>query len=339
MLGGSVGGIAGSESFRLVDLRAGSLRCRRDRTARRRRAASDVQRGRARDGASDRDGRPRRAARRHVSLSDASGERRRRSPAIRTEFRRAAREETLARVDADAIRAWHRERALSSASVIARRGRRGSRRAGAAGGARIRRASTRSRRGRSPRRLAVAPDDERRAARSRADGAGVALPGPIAQRSRSLFGGDDRERGEWAGRPVLRRAARQAIAVLHGARVRVRATARRDVRGVHRDVAGAGRRRARRVARRIQAAARRAGDGGRARAGADATRSGRTRFASRAAARCWPTWSTRISSGRSRSISDYDAQVRAVTAESMQRVALEHFDPSRRAEGIVRGKR
>ena len=38
-------------------------------------------------------------------------------------------------------------------------------------------------------------------------------------------------------------------------------------------------------------------------------------------------------------ISDYDAQVRAVTAESMQRVALEHFDPSRRAEGIVRGKR
>jgi zinc protease len=38
-------------------------------------------------------------------------------------------------------------------------------------------------------------------------------------------------------------------------------------------------------------------------------------------------------------VAEYDAQVRAVTVESMQRVAMAHFDPSRRAEGIVRGRR
>jgi zinc protease len=38
-------------------------------------------------------------------------------------------------------------------------------------------------------------------------------------------------------------------------------------------------------------------------------------------------------------LAEYDALVRAVTAASMQRVANVHFDPSRRAEGIVRGKR
>lgn len=36
-------------------------------------------------------------------------------------------------------------------------------------------------------------------------------------------------------------------------------------------------------------------------------------------------------------LADYDAMVRAVTVESMQQVALEYFDPSRRVEGIVRG--
>ena len=34
---------------------------------------------------------------------------------------------------------------------------------------------------------------------------------------------------------------------------------------------------------------------------------------------------------------EHDDQVRAVTAESMQRVAEKYFDPSRRVEGIVRG--
>jgi len=37
-------------------------------------------------------------------------------------------------------------------------------------------------------------------------------------------------------------------------------------------------------------------------------------------------------------LSEYDGRVRAVTAESMRRVAMEHFDPSRRAEGVVRGR-
>jgi zinc protease len=36
-------------------------------------------------------------------------------------------------------------------------------------------------------------------------------------------------------------------------------------------------------------------------------------------------------------LSTFDAEVRSVTVESMQRVATKHFDPSRRAEGIVRG--
>jgi zinc protease len=36
-------------------------------------------------------------------------------------------------------------------------------------------------------------------------------------------------------------------------------------------------------------------------------------------------------------LADYDAMVRAVTAESMMDVARTHFDPSRRVEGIVRG--
>lgn len=36
-------------------------------------------------------------------------------------------------------------------------------------------------------------------------------------------------------------------------------------------------------------------------------------------------------------LTEYEAQVRAVTAESMQRVAKTYFDPTRRAEGIVRG--
>jgi zinc protease len=43
--------------------------------------------------------------------------------------------------------------------------------------------------------------------------------------------------------------------------------------------------------------------------------------------------------GSLRELSEYDAQVKAVTTEAMQRVARVHFDPSRRAEGIVRGKR
>ena len=41
--------------------------------------------------------------------------------------------------------------------------------------------------------------------------------------------------------------------------------------------------------------------------------------------------------GSLRELSEYDACVRRVTAESMQHVAVEYFDPSRRVEGIVRG--
>jgi zinc protease len=41
--------------------------------------------------------------------------------------------------------------------------------------------------------------------------------------------------------------------------------------------------------------------------------------------------------GSLRELVDYDERVRAVTAESMQRVAATYFDPARRVEGIVRG--
>jgi zinc protease len=37
-------------------------------------------------------------------------------------------------------------------------------------------------------------------------------------------------------------------------------------------------------------------------------------------------------------LAEHDARVSAVTAESMRRVAEAHFDPSRRVEGIVRGR-
>jgi len=41
--------------------------------------------------------------------------------------------------------------------------------------------------------------------------------------------------------------------------------------------------------------------------------------------------------GSLRELVEYEARVRAVTAESMQRVAATYFDPTRRVEGIVRG--
>jgi zinc protease len=41
--------------------------------------------------------------------------------------------------------------------------------------------------------------------------------------------------------------------------------------------------------------------------------------------------------GSLRELVEYEARVRAVTAASMQRVAAEYFDPTRRVEGIVRG--
>ena len=41
--------------------------------------------------------------------------------------------------------------------------------------------------------------------------------------------------------------------------------------------------------------------------------------------------------GELRELIEYDDRVREITAESMQRVAQEYFDPSRRVEGIVRG--
>ncbi|HEY4131469.1 MAG TPA: hypothetical protein VGM50_12675, partial [Gemmatimonadaceae bacterium] len=38
-------------------------------------------------------------------------------------------------------------------------------------------------------------------------------------------------------------------------------------------------------------------------------------------------------------LTEYDAEVRAVTAESMRAVAERYFDPSRRVEGIIRGRK
>ncbi len=39
-----------------------------------------------------------------------------------------------------------------------------------------------------------------------------------------------------------------------------------------------------------------------------------------------------------RNLEEFDANIRRVTGESMQRAAVMYFDPSRRAEGIVRGR-
>jgi zinc protease len=41
--------------------------------------------------------------------------------------------------------------------------------------------------------------------------------------------------------------------------------------------------------------------------------------------------------GALRDLDDYEARIRAVTPSAMQLVALEHFDPARRVEGLVRG--
>ena len=85
----------------------------------------------------------------------------------------------------------------------------------------------------------------RGAAREGADRARDAVSRPVAHRRRAVRRGDDRRRREWTWRPLLRRAARQAVARLHGAGVRERARAGGRVRGVHRDVAGEGGRGAR----------------------------------------------------------------------------------------------
>jgi predicted Zn-dependent peptidase len=42
--------------------------------------------------------------------------------------------------------------------------------------------------------------------------------------------------------------------------------------------------------------------------------------------------------GSLRELLDQDTRVNAVTAESMREVAERYFDPSRRVEGIVRGR-
>jgi predicted Zn-dependent peptidase len=43
--------------------------------------------------------------------------------------------------------------------------------------------------------------------------------------------------------------------------------------------------------------------------------------------------------GRLAELEDYEAAIRAVTPQRMQAVARRYFDPARRVEGIVRGKR
>jgi zinc protease len=40
-----------------------------------------------------------------------------------------------------------------------------------------------------------------------------------------------------------------------------------------------------------------------------------------------------------RELAEYESNVRAVTAQDMQRLALQYFDPARRVEGIVRGRK
>jgi predicted Zn-dependent peptidase len=41
--------------------------------------------------------------------------------------------------------------------------------------------------------------------------------------------------------------------------------------------------------------------------------------------------------GRLSELGEYDARVRAVTAEQMRQIARAYFDESRRVEGIIRG--
>ena len=166
----------GLGELRLVDLRAGAIRGGGDRAARRRRAASDVRATtRSRPSARSRSPTSSRCATTCIAIRCGS-RRRRRSRAIRTACRRAAPRRRCARIDVDAMRAWHRERALASPSVIAHRRRRRSGRARGARGARVRRAPADC----APRSLARADvadadHDDRRAARARADGAGAAV--------------------------------------------------------------------------------------------------------------------------------------------------------------------
>ena len=246
MLGGSVGGAAGAESFGWSISRAGALRGRGDRAARRRRAASDVRRRRARDGARDR---ARRSSSRCATTCIAircGSRRRRRSPDIRTACRRGRR--GVAADDHGGRRcARGTARACSTApAVIAHRRRRGSGRARRARGARVRRAARRRARSARSRRRGRRAWCSAMEQREKAQTAMALLfPGPSRARRRALRGGDDRRRRERTRRPLLRRAARQAVARLHGARVQRRARARRHVRRVHRDVAGEGGGRAR----------------------------------------------------------------------------------------------
>ena len=111
-----------------------------------------------------------------------------------------------------------------------------------------------------------------------------------------------------------------------------------SVRRLHRDVAASGGGRARRVARRVQAVARGARDRGRARARADATRSASHAIRQQSGGAVLADLVDAYLFGTLAELAEHDARVSAVTAESMQRVAETYFDPSRRVEGIIRGR-
>ena len=146
-----------------------------------------------------------------------------------------------------------------------------------------------------------------RVAEERQDRGGIARQGADRDRARvsratahrrfTLRRGADRDRRQRTRRPLLRRAARQAVARVHRPGGGEREAAGRNVRLLHRDVAGEGGRRARRIARRVREAARAAGDGGRADAAPRSTSSARTRSVRRAAARCSARCSTPGCSG------------------------------------------
>ena len=162
------------------------------------------------------------------------------------------------------------------------------------------------------------------------------FPGPARDDAARFARGDDRERRERAGRPLLRRAARQAVA-----RATPCTRSRPSAGSPARSARTSRRRRSRRTRRATDcspssAAARRAGDARRSWRARRRTRSARTRSASRAAARCW-RHRRRVSVRVAGELESYEASVRAVTAASMQAVAQEYFDQSRRVEGIVRG--
>ncbi len=227
LLGGSVGAAVAGDSF------GWSISVPRS-TWRRRSSCSPTScsdpafpGGRARDRARGGDRGGRRDARRHVPLSAAPREQRPRTRAIRTAAPSAGTEESLAAITRDDVARLAPRQCPARRDGDRGRRRRGSRR----DAARVAGAFAALRR--APRLGAAAPPGRRRRSRvvePREEGAErrsrCCFPGPGRTRRRPVRGVAPRRDREWPRRPLLRRAARQALALLHGAHVSRRARGR-----------------------------------------------------------------------------------------------------------------